>query len=84
MEICGFEENLALTETEVETDTEVLFSVGESFKNYESLEKKLKDFEKASFSQFWKRDARTIKPKSIPNPNPNPNVGDVEKPIVRP
>ena len=47
-------------ETEVVVDTEVLFTVGESFGNYEALEKKLKDFEKVSFSQFWKRDARTV------------------------
>ena len=55
----NFEEDLTLTETEVEIDTEV-FTVGESFENYETLEKKLKDFEKASFSQFWKRDTRTV------------------------
>ena len=47
-------------ETSVETDTEVLFRVGETFGYYEALEKKLKDYEKASFSQFWKRDARTV------------------------
>ena len=58
MEVGNFEETL--TETEIETDTEVSFSVGESFGNYEALEKKLRDFEKASFSQFWKRDARTV------------------------
>ena len=39
-------------ENEVEVDIEVLFRVGETFGNYETLEKKLKDFEKASFSQF--------------------------------
>jgi len=52
MEERAFEETL--TEVEIETDTELLFTVGESFGNYEALEKKLKDFEKASFSQFWK------------------------------
>ena len=41
-----------MTEVEIETDTELLFTVGESFENYEALEKKLKDLEKASFSQF--------------------------------
>ena len=58
MEVGNFEETL--TEIEIETDSEVSFSVGESFGNYEALEKKLRDFEKASFSQFWKRDARTV------------------------
>ena len=64
MEMNGIEESTSLTEieveNEVEVDTEVLFRVGETFGNYETLEKKLKDFEKASFSQFWKRDARTV------------------------
>ena len=32
-------------ENEVEVDTEVLFRVAETFGNYETLEKKLKDFE---------------------------------------
>ena len=51
-----------LTEIRAEinhVEVETLFRVGETFGNYE-VEKKLKDFEKASFSQFWKRDARTV------------------------
>ena len=64
MEMNSIEKSTSLTEIEVENevavDTEVLFRVGETFGNYETLEKKLKDFKKASFSQFWKQDARTV------------------------
>ena len=64
MEMNSIKESTSLTEIEVENevkvDSEILFRVGETFGNYKTLEKKLKNFEKASFSQFWKRDSRTV------------------------
>ena len=49
MEMNSIEELTSLieieVENEVEVDTEVLFRVGETFGNYGTLEKKLKDFE---------------------------------------
>ena len=38
----------------------VSFSVGEAFDSYEALEKKLNEYKKAKFVEFWKRDSRTI------------------------
>ena len=54
MEMNSIEESTYLIEIEVENevkvDTDILFGVGETFGNYETLEKKLKDLN--IFSQF--------------------------------
>ena len=38
----------------------VTFKVGELFSSYEDLEAKLKSYSAENFTEFWKRDARTV------------------------
>ena len=52
MEERAFEETL--TEVEIETILKCCSQLENPLENYEALEKKLKEFAKASFSQFWK------------------------------
>ncbi|XP_065895227.1 uncharacterized protein [Dysidea avara] len=48
-------------ETEVETDLDRTgFTVGDLFFNYEDVSKRLEAYERATFTKFWKRDARTV------------------------
>ena len=36
------------------------FKVGDSFKTFDELEKRLKEFESVHYVKFWKREARTV------------------------
>lgn len=36
------------------------FMIGERFKSFEDLDKKLKNYEKATSTKFWIRDCRTV------------------------
>ena len=36
------------------------FYIGEGFKTFEELERKLKRYEVATSTKFWKRDSRTV------------------------
>ncbi|XP_019860459.1 PREDICTED: uncharacterized protein LOC109588787 [Amphimedon queenslandica] len=36
------------------------FVLGERFESYDELEAKLKQYEKATYTQWWKRDCRTV------------------------
>ena len=36
------------------------FSVGEEFRSYDLLERKITDYENQNFVKFWKRDCRTV------------------------
>lgn len=54
-------------ELEIETEapvteavTDVTFTVGELFESYDQLERKLEEYQRKKFVQFWKRDTRTI------------------------
>ena len=38
----------------------ITFALGETFRSYEEVEVKVKEYEKANFVQLWKREARTI------------------------
>ena len=44
----------------VESLQRVSFTLGESFKSFDELEKKMKEYEITNLVQFWKRDTRTI------------------------
>ena len=47
-------------EVEVETEGNTEFTVGELFHSYEEFETKLKCYSSKTFTEFWKRDARTV------------------------
>ena len=51
---------VAAGEPELEPEVDLSFSIGEKFKTYEDLKVKIANFEKTSFIQLWKRDARTV------------------------
>ncbi len=38
----------------------ITFTVGETFRTFEEVEVKVKEYEKANFVQLWKREAKTI------------------------
>ncbi len=50
------------TELELTTHTpdQIKFTVGESFKSFDELETKIKQYEMNNFVQLWKRDTRKI------------------------
>ena len=52
--------DLVLQEVEHESNN-VSFAVGESFKSFEELKMKVKQYEVKNFVQFWIRDSRTVK-----------------------
>jgi len=57
----GQAEEVQCTETEVETDLGRMgFTVGDLFFNYEGVSKQLEAYERSTFTEFWKRDARTV------------------------
>ena len=39
---------------------ETTFTVGEKFSSVEEFEKKLEEYKKQAFVEFWRRDSRTI------------------------
>lgn len=45
---------------EIELPHTTSFKVGDSFKSFEEVESKLKEYEKVNCVQYWKRDARTV------------------------
>lgn len=45
---------------EVEIPQSKSFVVGETFRSFEEVENRLKEYEQANYVQFWKRDARTV------------------------
>ena len=45
---------------EVELTQSSSFVVGECFKSFAEVEKRVQEYEQANFVQFWKRDARTV------------------------
>ena len=50
-------EHVQVAETDV---TGPIFKIGDHFKSFEELEKRIKEFEDFYFVKFWKREARTV------------------------
>ena len=45
---------------EVELPHSSSFEIGESFRSFDEVEFKIKEYEQANCVQFWKRDARKV------------------------
>ena len=54
------EEVVIVNEVEVGTEDSTEFSVGELFHSYKEFETKLKCYSSRTFTEFWRRDTRTI------------------------
>ena len=57
----GAESDCPEVSNEVEVPQSRSFVVGETFRSFEEVENRIKEYEKANYVQFWKRDARTVK-----------------------